>query len=351
MATAVFFHAHPDDEAIITGGTMLLASRAGHRVVVVCATDGSLGLTNVLSSGERGDSNITASLPHGHDTEAALSSGERGDSDSKHGNVDPPGGATSKRVALDGDREHGNTDNRHRDRDSDRALTDSLTRRRLASVREAELRTAAQVLGVHRVEMLGYADSGMASDPANDNPECFKQADESEAARRLAAILRDEHAEVLTCYDDNGGYGHPDHIQVHRVGVRAAALAGVKLVYEATMDRDHFQDSMEQIARMADDAGIEAFTAEEQAEMDSDIDTGTFGSESAAITHEIDVTSVLAEKREAMVAHVSQIPPDSFFLALPDEAFKLMFATEWFIERGVTRIGPRSADIFAPLSR
>ena len=72
--------------------------------------------------------------------------------------------------------------------------------------------------GVARVEFLGYGDSGMAGEPTNDAPASFLRADVDEAAGRLADILRDESAEVLTAYDEHGGYGHPDHIQVHRVG-------------------------------------------------------------------------------------------------------------------------------------
>ena len=62
----------------------------------------------------------------------------------------------------------------------------------------------------------------MAGEATNDDPACFWQADVDEAAARLAAILDDEHADVFATYDENGGYGHPDHIQVHRVGLRAA---------------------------------------------------------------------------------------------------------------------------------
>src|SRR5712692_666229 len=92
--------------------------------------------------------------------------------------------------------------------------------------RVAETHRSAEILGAQRVEFLGYVDSGMMGTPENDAPGCFWLADVEEAGARLAAILTDEAAEALTVYDDNGGYGHPDHIQVHRVGVRAAGLAG-----------------------------------------------------------------------------------------------------------------------------
>ena len=90
------------------------------------------------------------------------------------------------------------------------------------------------MLGVARVEFLGYVDSGMVDTDTNGASGSFWSADVEEAAERLAAILREEDAEVLTCYDRIGGYGHPDHIQVHRVGRRAGELAGTPRVYEAT---------------------------------------------------------------------------------------------------------------------
>src|SRR5450755_4189989 len=116
---------------------------------------------------------------------------------------------------------------------------ETLTERRVA-----ETQAAADVLGVDRVEFLGYRDSGMAGEPTNDDDGAFARADVDEAAQRLADILRDENADVLTVYDDHGGYGHPDHVQVHRVGVRAAELAGTKRVYEQTTSREHVRRGM-----------------------------------------------------------------------------------------------------------
>ncbi len=280
MATAVFFHAHPDDEAIATGGTMLLASRAGHRVVLVCATDGSVGETPGLSDEE----------------------------------------------------------------------SDGID---LAAVRHAELLTAAEVLGVHQVVMLGYRDSGMDGDPANDHPESFWQADTEEASRRLARILTDEQAKVLTCYDSNGNYGHPDHIKVHRVGVLAAELAGVELVYEATINRQQFRDSMKQMIRIAKEVNPESAHDADFDEWEAALDSGAIGVSADRLTHCIDVRTVAAEKRQAMRAHRSQIPADSMMVALPDAAFEMAFGTEWYIRYGAgtrtTIDGMLGDDLFAPL--
>ena len=277
MATAVFFHAHPDDEALSTGGTMLLASRAGHRVVLVCATDGSRGET--------------------------------------------PG--------LDG--------------------SESPTGEELAAIRAAELESAAGLLGVHRLVMLGYGDSGMRGDPNNEDPDCFWQADLEEAAGRLAAVLTEEQADLITCYDANGTYGHPDHVMVHRVGVRAAELAGVGLVYEATLHRDYFRASMKELMRLAAEAGFDLSGDQDQSEFEAELEGGSIGVDGDLVTHHIDVSTTLDRKRAAFRAHASQIPSDSFMVALPDVAFEMAFGTEWFIRRGHDAADPPATDLFATL--
>src|SRR5690348_7663841 len=119
--------------------------------------------------------------------------------------------------------------------------------------REAEQLEAARVLGVDRVEFLGYCDSGMNGEPTNDAPNSFARADIETAARRLAEILAEERADVLTVYDDHGGYEHPDHVQVYRVGVRAAEIAGTPRVYEATANRDYIQNLIESNAETLPD--------------------------------------------------------------------------------------------------
>src|SRR5690606_25864330 len=105
--------------------------------------------------------------------------------------------------------------------------------------RALEVQRSADILGVHAVYFLGYRDSGMMGEESNDRADAFWKAPVDEAAEQLAVILRSEGCDVLTVYDDHGNYGHPDHVQVHRVGHAAARLAGVEVVYEATMNRDH----------------------------------------------------------------------------------------------------------------
>jgi LmbE family N-acetylglucosaminyl deacetylase len=243
--TLVCFHAHPDDEAIMTGGTMARAARDGHRVVVVFATRGELGEVDdgVLAESE--------------------GLGER---------------------------------------------------------RAIESQRAADVLGVARVEFLGYWDSGMAGEDTNGADDAFASADVEAAAVRLAEILREEDAEVFTAYDERGGYGHPDHVMVHDVGLRAAALAGTPRVYCATVSREHFQMlARERLSELPPAVDV------------PDPDELDLGVAEARITTFVDVRPQLSLKRAAMAAHASQIGETSFFLSLDDDLFAETFGTEWFI--------------------
>ena len=214
--------------------------------------------------------------------------------------------------------------------------------------RTAEVYESARVLGVHRVEFLGYTDSGMIGEATNDVPWCFWKADVEQAANRLATILAEEQPDVITIYDDNGGYGHPDHIQVHRVGKRAAELAGVAVVAQGTMNRDLMGRAM----AMAKELGVDVPTdiSEEFREIPEPrpvIDRSTFGKPEAELTHVVDTTSVLERKRASMLAHGSQIGPDHFMASMPIEAFSYVFGTEWFIVEGQT--GTDAPQLFTEL--
>jgi LmbE family N-acetylglucosaminyl deacetylase len=258
VPTAVFFHAHPDDEAIATGGTMAKLASQGHRVVLVTATRGELG-----------------EVPDGF-----LEPGE------------------------------------------------TLTARR-----ERELSAACDLLGVSRHEFLGYRDSGMEGEATNEDPTCFWQANLDEAAKRLAAILEEEGAQVLTVYDERGVYGHPDHVQVHRVGTRAAELAGVPRVFMATVNRDHMLKVAERAKEFGAERELEEFE-ERREEMQ------VLGVDPGRITTALDVTEFLGVKRAAMAAHASQISDTSFFLTMPREAFDAVWGTEWYVRQGAASGDP-----------
>ena len=265
MATLVCFHAHPDDEAIATGGTMAAAAAAGHRVVLVLATRGELG-------------------------------------EQRPGVVD---------AGCE-----------------------------LGLWRERETWRAAEVLGCRRVVFLGYRDSGMAGTPSTELPDAFCRVDIESAAKRLAAVLKSERADVLTTYDPHGVYGHPDHVAVHKVGARAAELAGTPKVFWATADRDFLRERAqvdEEVAGKVGDEGIEAVTDVE------------FGLPAREITHRIDVRRFASAKRAAMQAHASQIDPESFFLSLSEESFEETFGWEWFVLAacaGSARSGAFKTDLF-----
>ncbi len=263
MATLVCFHAHPDDEAIATAGTLAKAKAAGHRTVVVFATRGELGQHPEWLNG---------------------------------------GGS-------------------------------------LSDLRIAESNASCALLGVDRVAWLPYRDSGVEDDDRNHDPDTFHSAHLEQAAEDLAAILREEAADVLTHYDENGNYGHPDHIKVHHVGYRAAELAGTSLVYEATMDRDVVIRNIR--SAMSEEVAVDDLP---------DPDTMKLGMPASRITTEIDVVEYLHIKRAAMAAHRSQIDETSFFLKMDQNRFANAFGTEWFIRRGGPLAPlPRETDLFAAL--
>src|SRR5690606_32295228 len=194
--------------------------------------------------------------------------------------------------------------------------------------------------------------SGMKGEPTNDAPYSFWSTDPDAAADRLAAILRaeSEHGPVvLTTYDERGGYEHPDHVQVHRVGHRAAQrVPGVRL-FESTMNRDHIRRLM-RAALESDDPATESLRSDMR-DSGEQPDDFNIGMPEEAITHAIDVSDFVDLKRQAMRAHASQIPEEAFFLAMPDETFRDSFGIEWYIEPGSSRPGgpPFADDLFAGL--
>jgi LmbE family N-acetylglucosaminyl deacetylase len=252
--TVVFFHAHPDDEAIFTGGAIARLARCGWRVVVVVATQGELG----------------APATAGGSAEA------------------------------------------------------------IAAERVAETRRAGQRLGVARIEFLGYHDSGLLGDVANTAAGAFWSADTEEVARPLATLLTEEAAAALVVYDETGIYGHPDHVKVHEVGLRAADLAGLDCVYETTVDREylHFVET-----HLVVEAGA-ARQRLETGETDLGLAASAIGKPTVIVSNTLDVRDLLDVKRAAMAEHRSQIPETASAMRLPTEAFAAVYGFEWFIRRG-----------------
>jgi LmbE family N-acetylglucosaminyl deacetylase len=187
-------------------------------------------------------------------------------------------------------------------------------------LREAETRTACSLLGVERVEFLRYRDSGMPGDPANCHPDAFHRADLEEAAGRLARIIVEQHASDLVIYDAGGIYGHPDHVQVHRVGARAARLAAVSTLYESTVDRDYLAATM----------GRHLVSQAHQT-VPADL---TLGVPAGLVSTTVDAADHLDAKRAAISAHRSQIRTTSDVVTMTPAAFGQLYGLEWYIRRG-----------------
>jgi len=244
----VALHAHPDDEAIFTGGTILRAVRSGWRVVLIVATEGDLG------AGSRG--------------------------------------------------------------------------RDLGAQRRAETLAAAEVLGVERVEFLGYGDSGYEDRPAD--PEAGTATARALTSGTLAAahldavasavrrILVAEDAVALTSYDDNGIYGHIDHVLVHEIAVRSVEGTSCEL-YESTLSRS----AVRQLRRELVGRGLVADVWPSQL-------AEHLGVEDGPALVAVDVTGQLDEKLAAVAAHSSQLLEATTFMGLPAGAFHHLLGTEWF---------------------
>ena len=202
----------------------------------------------------------------------------------------------------------------------------------LVDRRRRETQRSADVIGVDRIVWLGYVDSGMRGWEQNGDPRSFLQADADAAAERLAAVLAEERADVLTVYDWHGNYGHPDHVKVHDVGHRAAKRAGTPHVYEATMNRDYTTQLLAEAAAAGE--------VEQPAEGSVDdpaswTDDGLpFGMSEVELTTSIDVGAYIDVKRASLACHASQTTDSAFFLSMPLEAFRAAFGIEWFIHAG-----------------
>jgi LmbE family N-acetylglucosaminyl deacetylase len=246
--TIVSLHAHPDDEALLTGGWIARRAAAGDRVVIVFATDGDAGLASPAAR-------------------------------------------------------HGTT---------------------LGHRRRIEATVSARALGVERVAWLGHSDSGMARAPSG-LPDRFVDVPVERAARAVASILDEEDADVLTGYDANGGYGHPDHVHVHRVARRAQHLAARRPhLLEATIDRTWllrilrvvrpFRGLLPGVSIPGDDV---------------------FTPRSAQLLH-VDVRDHLDDKLAALAAHRTQtaggVRTIRLLLALPRPVVRRVLGTEWFTE-------------------
>jgi LmbE family N-acetylglucosaminyl deacetylase len=202
---------------------------------------------------------------------------------------------------------------------SDPDHDDALTR----SVRAAELQRAAPLAGFERVITFGYDDSGMMGWPQNENPNAFWQVDVEAAARTLAAICDEVGASVVVTYDENGFYGHPDHIMANRITRRAVEIA-------ASTERLYYPIVPQSILTkfVPDAKALEVFLPAWV------LDAG-IGSPDELVSTTMDVRRFADRKREAIATHASQID-NGDFITLDEELFLVLFGTEYY-QRGWSR--------------
>lgn len=212
----------------------------------------------------------------------------------------------------------------------------------VAAVRRAELEASCRVLKAGALELLGYADSGMMGWPQNDAPGSFWSTPVAEAAERLADLMRCYRPDVVVTYDENGFYGHPDHIQAHRITMAAVELTGIPAkVYWTTMPHS----AMAEFGRIMAELGADWELPEPSAQ-DAPPPVGLPDDE---VTTWIDIAEYGEYKYEALAAHASQ-SENIFFLDLGMEHFTKLMGTETFVRvRDTTGAALPETDLFAGL--
>jgi LmbE family N-acetylglucosaminyl deacetylase len=266
--TLMAVHAHPDDEAIGTGGILARYSDEGVRVVLVTCTNGELG--------------------------------------------DAPGGI----------------------KPDDPAHDESV----VVPLRRQELQRSCEVLGVSHLELLGYHDSGMEGWPQNKAPDAFWNTPVHEAGHKLADLMRIYEPQVVVTYDENGFYGHPDHIQANRVTHAALEESEIpaKLYYTAVA-----RSTLRGFGEMMAEQGMES-----PIDLDANPD---FGTPDEIITTVIDCHAVAGRKFASLQAHASQ-SDNIVFLEMGEEVFSTVMSSESFVRVFDTTDAPvPEDDLFAGL--
>jgi len=217
----------------------------------------------------------------------------------------------------------------------------------LGEHRVKELAEAMAHLGVTDHRFLGsYRDSGMMGTEPNNRTDCFWQANLDEAAAKLVKIIREVKPQVLITYDEFGGYGHPDHIQAHRVAMRAAELArevgwSISKIYWNTIPRSVIEEGIEAMKKIGSD-----FMGVEKAE------DFPFAQPDELVTTVVDGSDFVEKKMAAMKAHATQISVDGPFFALSNNLGLQVFGSEYYTLVHGEKAGPfdskgRETDIFS----
>ena len=206
-------------------------------------------------------------------------------------------------------------------------------RQRLPEIRMEELRRSAEIIGYDEVVLLGYRDSGMPGTPENENPHCFARVPLEESVGKLVAVIRRTRPQIVVTYnDDQRGYPHPDHLRVHDVGVAAFDAAGdpdaypeagepwqpAKLYY-TVWSRNRIVAMHEKFVEL----GLESPFNEDWFKRPS---------QDERITTRIDVSEQADVRAEALLAHATQIDPDSkFWFGLPPEVARSIYPYEEYV--------------------
>jgi N-acetyl-1-D-myo-inositol-2-amino-2-deoxy-alpha-D-glucopyranoside deacetylase len=196
----------------------------------------------------------------------------------------------------------------------------------LGTHREVELANAMKALGITDYRFLGapsinFRDSGMMGTEPNNRPDVFWQADVDEAAKILVSIIDEVKPHILITYDEIGGYGHPDHIQAHRVAMRASELSTWKIqkIYWNTMPKSVLAEG---IAKMKE-IGSDFFGAD-------NVDDLPFAKDDEFVTTLIDGSAYVDAKMAAMKAHETQISLDGPFFALSNNLGLQIWGDEYY---------------------
>jgi N-acetyl-1-D-myo-inositol-2-amino-2-deoxy-alpha-D-glucopyranoside deacetylase len=202
----------------------------------------------------------------------------------------------------------------------------------LGTVRENELRCAARILGIEEPIFLDYRDSGMAGTPENEHPEAFIQIPTEEVVRRLVGIIRRIQPMVVVTFEPNGGYGHPDHIAIHRHTVEAFRAAADpacfpeqgeawqahRLFYTA-IPRSFFREMRQRLEALGvDTSDFERFEQAGAGWPDEDVHV------------RLDVSTQIDAKWAAMQCHRTQFGSDSLFRRLPEDMGRQIMSHEHF---------------------
>jgi LmbE family N-acetylglucosaminyl deacetylase len=213
----------------------------------------------------------------------------------------------------------------------------------VAQQRLAELRESCTILGVTNLELLGYHDSGMPDWDYKDRPDAFCNIPEADVAARISALIEVYRPQVLITYDDLGAYQHPDHVHASRSAQKAFAASGsVAKLYLTAMRGSDWRKIWEALRELGADVP-------DWQETDPDRQRRALASEER-ITTTVDIRSVLPRKREALLAHGSQIGGESWFSKIPQDIAEATFGRESFIRVSDSTGAPLPEDdLFAGL--